>query len=108
MNDKQGHLLELKLAAISALEYEDVWKVRFLTFSSFPFRALRSRVSDLFPVRDPLADPLRSSLQLFGEGKHPNFRSLLDNKLSPYLSSHAYSFWRANDQAFAESFYLRG
>ncbi|GAA6014576.1 hypothetical protein JCM10207_001650 [Rhodosporidiobolus poonsookiae] len=71
MNPCQGHLLELKLAAISALEYEDVWK-------------------------------------LFGEGKHPNFRDLLDNKLSPYLTSHAYQFWRRNVHAFSSSFYLRG
>ncbi|GAA5862038.1 hypothetical protein JCM8547_001566 [Rhodosporidiobolus lusitaniae] len=71
MNPCQGHLLELKTAAISALEYEDVW-------------------------------------QLFGEGKHPNFRDLLDNKLSPFLTSHAYQFWRQNDKAFSSSFYLRG
>lgn len=28
MNPAQGHLLELKLAAISTLPYEDFWKVR--------------------------------------------------------------------------------
>lgn len=66
-----GHLLELKLAAITALSYDDFWL-------------------------------------LFGEGKHPNFRYLLDTKLSPYLTSHAYQFWRENDQSFTSSFYLRG
>ncbi|GAA5888436.1 hypothetical protein JCM6882_008619 [Rhodosporidiobolus microsporus] len=71
MNPCQGHVLELKLAAISALEYEDFW-------------------------------------MLFGEGKHPNFRYLLDNKLSPYLTSHAYQFWRKNVTAFDSNFYLRG
>ncbi|KAK4700778.1 betaine lipid synthase, partial [Phenoliferia sp. Uapishka_3] len=70
-NPCQGHLLELKLAAISACTYEEFWL-------------------------------------LFGEGKHPNFRNLLDTKLSPFLTSHAYQFWRANDQSFASSFYLRG
>ncbi|SCV73196.1 BQ2448_7121 [Microbotryum intermedium] len=71
MNPCQGHLLELKLASICALDYEDHWK-------------------------------------LFGEGMHPQFRELLDTKLSPFLTSHAYQFWRKNDRAFASSFYLRG
>ncbi|ORY85942.1 hypothetical protein BCR35DRAFT_302535 [Leucosporidium creatinivorum] len=71
MNPCQGHLLELKLASICALSFEDHWL-------------------------------------LFGEGKHPNFRELLDTKLSPFLTSHAYQFWRKNDQAFASCFYLRG
>lgn len=57
MNPCQGHLLELKLASICALDFEDHWK-------------------------------------LFGEGKHPQFRELLDTKLSPFLTSHAYQFWR--------------
>ncbi|KDE03621.1 hypothetical protein MVLG_05916 [Microbotryum lychnidis-dioicae p1A1 Lamole] len=71
MNPCQGHLLELKLASICALDYDDHWK-------------------------------------LFGEGTHPQFRELLDTKLSPFLTSHAYQFWRKNDRAFASSFYLRG
>lgn len=44
--------------------------------------------------------------QLFGEGKHPNFRKLLSLNLSPYLSSHAYQFWAANDTSFDDCFYL--
>ena len=32
MNPAQGHLLELKLAAIAALPYEDFWKVRTSDF----------------------------------------------------------------------------
>ncbi len=71
MNPCQGHLLELKLACIAALEYEDMWL-------------------------------------LFGEGKHPNFRELLDTKISPYLSSHAYQFWRLNTSTFDSNFYFRG
>ncbi|SGY13011.1 BQ5605_C043g12060 [Microbotryum silenes-dioicae] len=69
MNPCQGHLLELKLASICALDYEDHWKAK---------------------------------------GTHPQFRELLDTKLSPFLTSHAYQFWRKNDRAFASSFYLRG
>ncbi|KAK7035925.1 S-adenosyl-L-methionine-dependent methyltransferase [Favolaschia claudopus] len=42
---------------------------------------------------------------LFGEGKHPAFRSLLDSKLAPYLSSAAYQFWRRHETAFSSSFY---
>lgn len=71
MNPCQGHLLELKLAAIHALEYEDFWK-------------------------------------LFGDGRHPQFAQLLDEKLAPHLSSHAYAFWKVNARAFDNSFYKQG
>lgn len=46
--------------------------------------------------------------QLFGNGQHSDFRRLLDTKMSPYLSSHAYQFWRENASAFDTAFYLRG
>ncbi|KAF5385883.1 hypothetical protein D9615_002476 [Tricholomella constricta] len=71
MNPCQGHLLELKLAALASLSYDDFFA-------------------------------------LFGAGRHPHFRSLLDSKLAPYLSSSAYQFWRLNDDAFASGFYMRG
>ncbi|KDR80288.1 hypothetical protein GALMADRAFT_92595 [Galerina marginata CBS 339.88] len=71
MNPCQGHLLELKLAALQSLSYDDF----FL---------------------------------LFGHGQHSNFRSLLDSRLSPHLSSSAYQFWRVNDDAFSTSFYMHG
>lgn len=71
MNPCQNHLLELKLAAICALEHEDFWK-------------------------------------LFGEGRHPDFRVMLDLKLSPFLSAHAYQFWTANAGAFDDNFHLQG
>ncbi|GAA5959377.1 hypothetical protein JCM21900_000709 [Sporobolomyces salmonicolor] len=45
---------------------------------------------------------------MFGEGRHPRFRELLDTEISPFLSSHAYQFWRKNDHAFSDSFYMRG
>ncbi|KAJ8291944.1 hypothetical protein OF846_004728 [Rhodotorula toruloides] len=70
-NPCQGHVLELKLACIYALEYDDFWL-------------------------------------LFGEGRHPNFRELLDSKLSPFLTSHAYQYWRKNDHMFDSAFYMRG
>ncbi|KXS16212.1 hypothetical protein M427DRAFT_69527 [Gonapodya prolifera JEL478] len=59
MNPCQNNMLELKLAALSSLDYADFW-------------------------------------QLFGEGYHPRFRSLLDSHLSPYLSSHALQYWKTN------------
>ncbi|KAF8587138.1 hypothetical protein K439DRAFT_1386281 [Ramaria rubella] len=71
MNPCQGHLLELKLAAIQSLSYEDFFA-------------------------------------LFGDGRHPDFRTLLDSKISPLLSSIAYQFWHINADAFSSSFYERG
>ncbi|CBQ70562.1 related to Betaine lipid synthase [Sporisorium reilianum SRZ2] len=71
MNPCQGHLLELKLACIASLTYDEMW-------------------------------------QMFGEGRIANFRELLDSKISPYLSSHAYQFWRLNTRAFDKAFYFRG
>ena len=59
MNPCQNHLLELKLAGIKSLQFQDFWK-------------------------------------LFGEGSIPNFSGLLDTHLSPYLSPHAYHFWKQN------------
>lgn len=37
--------------------------------------------------------PYEDVWQLFGEGKHPNFRHLLVTKLSPHLSSLAFQYW---------------
>jgi betaine lipid synthase len=71
MNACQGHLLELKLACIAALDYDEFWS-------------------------------------LFGEGKNTKFRELLESKISPYLSSHAYQFWRLNNNYFDKAFYFRG
>jgi betaine lipid synthase len=67
----QGHLLELKLAAIQSLSYDDFFS-------------------------------------MFGHGQHNNFRAMLDARISPYISSTAYQFWRVNQDAFSTSFYLRG
>ncbi|KAI5781495.1 hypothetical protein EDC01DRAFT_619620 [Geopyxis carbonaria] len=71
LNPTQNHLLELKLAAFQALEYDDVWKI-------------------------------------FGEGRHPDFRNLLINKLSPHLSSRAFQFWLDSELVLRSSNGLYG
>ncbi|KAG8708678.1 hypothetical protein FRC09_001099 [Ceratobasidium sp. 395] len=71
MNPCQGHLVELKLAAL-----------RTLSHSTF--------------------------FAMFGDGKLPGFKNVLDRELSPWLSSAAYQFWKANGNAFDSSFYMRG
>lgn len=37
---------------------------------------------------------------IFGEGKHPNFREILQTKLSPHLSSRAFQYWLKNVHVF--------
>ncbi|CAG8572399.1 12315_t:CDS:2, partial [Cetraspora pellucida] len=71
LNPCQNHLLELKLASISALDYKDFWS-------------------------------------LFGKGKHKQFEHLLDTQLSPYLSSHAYQFWKNHTKTFQKNFFRTG
>jgi betaine lipid synthase len=44
--------------------------------------------------------PYEDFWKLFGEGKHPDFRSLLVNKLSPHLSSRAFQYWLGNVSVF--------
>ncbi|KAJ9606947.1 hypothetical protein H2200_008958 [Cladophialophora chaetospira] len=64
LNPNQNHLLELKVAAFTALPYTDVW-------------------------------------QIFGEGKHPDFRDLLLSKLSPHMSSQAFQYWLSKSYIFS-------
>ncbi|KAG9096578.1 hypothetical protein FRC06_008518 [Ceratobasidium sp. 370] len=71
MNPCQGHLVELKLAALRAL-------------------------------------PHATFFAMFGDGKLGDFNNILDRELSPWLSSAAYQFWKANENAFSDSFYMRG
>ncbi|PQE06604.1 hypothetical protein CJF31_00009725 [Rutstroemia sp. NJR-2017a BVV2] len=66
LNPNQNHLLELKVAAFTALPYADFWK-------------------------------------LFGLGKHPNFRDLLLNRLSPHMSSRAFQYWLTNTHIFTST-----
>ncbi|CAG8634097.1 4742_t:CDS:2, partial [Scutellospora calospora] len=71
LNPCQNHLLELKLAGITALNHKDFWS-------------------------------------LFGKGKHMEFEHLLDTQLSPYLSSHAYQFWKTHSKTFQKNFFRTG
>ncbi|KAK4686538.1 betaine lipid synthase, partial [Tremellales sp. Uapishka_1] len=71
MNPCQGHILELKLAAIQTLDYQDFWLI-------------------------------------FGEGRHPHFERLLTTKMSPFLSSHAFAYWKTHADQFKRNFYYRG
>ncbi|KAI7821634.1 hypothetical protein BX661DRAFT_165659 [Kickxella alabastrina] len=64
MNPCQNHLLELKLAALRNLGYEQFWR-------------------------------------MFGLGREPDFRNILDSVLSADMSSAAYQYWRNNVSAFA-------
>ncbi|KAI8924832.1 hypothetical protein BC831DRAFT_463375 [Entophlyctis helioformis] len=57
LNPCQNNMLELKLAAVSGLSYNDYWR-------------------------------------LLGEGFIPNFSTILDTHLSPYMSPYAYHFWK--------------
>ncbi|KAI8629646.1 S-adenosyl-L-methionine-dependent methyltransferase [Xylariaceae sp. FL1651] len=41
--------------------------------------------------------------KIFGDGKHPNFRSLLITKMSPHLSSRAFQYWLSNYRIFTKS-----
>ena len=45
---------------------------------------------------------------MFGEGKINNFPELLDERISPYISSHAYQFWKSNNRSIERAFYFRG
>ncbi|KAH8550732.1 hypothetical protein BGW37DRAFT_498263, partial [Umbelopsis sp. PMI_123] len=71
MNPCQNHLLELKLASVSSLEFEDFWK-------------------------------------MFGDGRHPQFESLLHDIISPHLSSQALQYWSHNSDRFSHKFYKTG
>ncbi|KAK4456647.1 hypothetical protein QBC42DRAFT_301841 [Cladorrhinum samala] len=44
--------------------------------------------------------PYSDFWKIFGEGKHPQFRSLLMSKLSPHLSSRAFQYWLHNSHIF--------
>lgn len=82
--------MELKIAAIKSLDYDDFWRV-------------------IRPLPPLLYIHIDHTLkQLFGEGRHPSFRTLLDGKIAPHLSAHAYAFWKTNASAFDDRFYREG
>ncbi|KAI0798754.1 hypothetical protein GGR55DRAFT_684645 [Xylaria sp. FL0064] len=41
--------------------------------------------------------------KIFGEGRHPDFRSLLISKMSPHLSSRAFQYWLSNHRIFTKN-----
>lgn len=41
--------------------------------------------------------------KIFGEGRHPDFRSLLISKMAPHLSSRAFQYWLSNHRIFTKS-----
>ncbi|KAI1348426.1 hypothetical protein F5Y01DRAFT_212598 [Xylaria sp. FL0043] len=41
--------------------------------------------------------------KIFGEGKHPDFRSLLISKMSSHLSSRAFQYWLSNHRIFTKN-----
>ncbi|KAI3334025.1 hypothetical protein F4824DRAFT_222373 [Ustulina deusta] len=41
--------------------------------------------------------------KIFGDGKHPGFRSLLISKMSPHLSSRAFQYWLSNHRIFTKN-----
>ncbi|KAK2063787.1 S-adenosyl-L-methionine-dependent methyltransferase [Colletotrichum caudatum] len=72
----------------------------------------RIHAVDLNPTQNHLLElkvasytalPYEDFWKLFGEGKHPEFRSLLLTKLSPHLSSRAFQYWVQNIHVFANS-----
>jgi betaine lipid synthase len=78
---------------------------------SYAISAQPSRIHcvDLNPCQNHLLELKLAALvslqhndiwQLFGLGRHPNFKKLLHEYLSPHLSSHALQFWVQNASHF--------
>ncbi|KAI1459448.1 hypothetical protein F4805DRAFT_63098 [Annulohypoxylon moriforme] len=72
----------------------------------------RIHAVDLNPTQNHLLElkvaafsslPYEDFWKIFGDGKHPEFRSLLITKMSPHLSSRAFQYWLNNDHIFTQS-----
>ncbi|PNY28289.1 Uncharacterized protein TCAP_01796 [Tolypocladium capitatum] len=72
----------------------------------------RVHAVDLNPTQNHLLElkaasytalPYEDFWNIFGEGKHPNFRELLITKLSPHMSGRAFQFWLNNSHVFQNS-----
>lgn len=72
----------------------------------------RIHAVDLNPTQNHLLElkvaafsslPYEDFWKIFGDGKHPDFRSLLISKMSPHLSSRAFQYWLNNDHIFTQS-----
>lgn len=69
----------------------------------------RIHAVDLNPAQNHLLElkvaayaslPYADFWKIFGEGKHPAFRSLLVEKMSPHLSSRAFQYWLHREHVF--------
>jgi betaine lipid synthase len=72
----------------------------------------RIHAVDLNPAQNHLLElkaasyaalPYEDFWKIFGDGKHPDFRSLLVEKLSPHLSSRAFQYWLSNAHIFTNT-----
>ncbi|KAI1405468.1 hypothetical protein F4819DRAFT_425538 [Hypoxylon fuscum] len=72
----------------------------------------RIHAVDLNPTQNHLLElkvaafsslPYEDFWKIFGEGKHPEFRSLLISKMSPHMSSRAFQYWLSNHHIFTKS-----
>ncbi|KAI0151677.1 hypothetical protein GGR57DRAFT_179300 [Xylariaceae sp. FL1272] len=72
----------------------------------------RVHAVDLNPTQNHLLELKAAAYQsldyedfwkIFGEGKHPDFRSLLISKMSPHLSSRAFQYWLSNHRIFTKN-----
>jgi betaine lipid synthase len=72
----------------------------------------RIHAVDLNPTQNHLLElkvaaytslPYEDFWKIFGDGKHPEFRSLLISKMSPHLSSRAFQYWLSNHHIFTKS-----
>ncbi|KAI0384045.1 hypothetical protein F5Y04DRAFT_248815 [Hypomontagnella monticulosa] len=72
----------------------------------------RIHAVDLNPTQNHLLElkvaafsslPYEDFWKIFGDGKHPEFRSLLISKMSPHLSSRAFQYWLNNHHIFTKS-----
>ncbi|KAI1323792.1 hypothetical protein F5Y16DRAFT_331227 [Xylariaceae sp. FL0255] len=75
-------------------------------------RPARIHAVDLNPSQNHLLELKAAAYQsleyeaffkIFGDGKHPDFRSLLISKMSPHLSSRAFQYWLSNHRIFTKS-----
>ena len=97
MNPCQGHILELKLAAIQTLEFEDFWLIfgegRHPQFA----KLLTSKLSPFLS-----SSVLPSACCSLEAALHHH------QSLPMLITRHAYAYWKAHADQFSRNFYFRG
>ena len=72
---------------------------------------------DCNPAQNSLLELKRTAIRrlpyedvwlLFGEGRHPNFPSLFESELAPWMSQKAIKFWRSHSYYFKTGLYYHG